>query len=694
MSEQTLLVDVGLVVLVALVLGIISTRFLQSSALGYVLAGILLGPLALKYLVPGEGLSPIFGEIGFLMLMFYLGLELNIRKFRETGGISVILAIAQMATAFVGGYVVARFFGFGELEAIALGAMLVATSTVIVAKFLIDKGIIDRVDSRIALSVLMLQDFFAIFVLVFLTSLSEQKQLNVIVLNALLFMIGMFFIVSKISRHVLNFLHSIGHGNKMVFYALGVGVIVSYAGVTLGLSAALGAYFAGFALAETAFGDRIKRELGFFREFFVLFFFVSFGTSLFFDSLSKSASVPALESLLPLVGIALVLAAVYVFGSILAFLLAGMVLGIDRYVVGNVAMLLIPLGEFVILIASAMKPLLSPAGFDQIVTLAFLLILFTAPITPFFYDNSRRITDLFFSRVFPRAAQKALGRAGAGISHLEQLASSDLSRSKLLSSVEQMAKNLLIAFAVVYLTVLLGQQAFETSVLPGLPKELSIGFFALLLVIWPLYKFVAELKFLVEQASEQIVHSAFPAVRKSALLVEDELAGVFTGFILVLIGVLGTVVFYYSFPQSLLYLIIPVSYTILSLMHLSKAIYSLIEQFDTIGEVEERQWTLEGAEQFKQLSREFDESTKNFRLLHLEREKAREKIRQALRQGDMKQVRSLLTLLKRKEQKLLGKLFKEKREDEELLSAVRSLDTKKAFENYLLKRAAHSQQNR
>jgi len=681
------------VTLVALVLGLVSTRLFKTSALGYILAGLMLGPLGLKYLVPGEGFGPVFGEIGFVMLMFYLGLELNIKKFKETGGVSVVLAVAQMLTVFVGGFIVSKVLGFGDLEALALGTMLVATSTVIVAKFLIDKKIIERVDSRIALSELMLQDFFAIFVIVFLTSLSAQRAFNSVVLNALIFMVGMFFIISKVSRHVLNLLNSLGYGNTMFFYAFGVGVVSSYAGVLLGLSSALGAYFAGFALAETAFGDKIKRELGFLREFFVLFFFVNFGSFIFYDEALKAAVLPSMAALLPLVGVTLALTAVYLVGSFIAHMLTGTLLGIDKYVVGNVATLLIPLGEFVILIATAMKPLLSTRAFGDIVAIAFMLIIATNAATPFFYSNSKRLTDLFFS-LLPNRVAKTLGRAGAGLVHLEGMTISGFARNNAFSSVKEMAKNLLIAFAVVYLSVLLGEQAFSGSGLAGLPRDLSVGFFALLLVIWPLYKFVAELKFLVEQVSQQVMRSAFPAVRHSVLLVEDEVADVFTGLILTVLGILSSVVFYYSLPGTPVFMVIPISYTILALMHLSRAFYALIEQFESVGDVEERPALMEHAgEEFGRMSKEFEENSASFRQLHLEREKTREKLRQAMRQGDLRQVRSLLASLKNKEAKMLGDVVKARREEKSLFSLVRSLDTKKSFEHYLFGKA-HRQSKR
>src|SRR3989344_7934657 len=548
MAEQIVLVDLGIIVLVALVFGIVFSKLKQNSALGYILAGVLLGPLALKYLVPGTGLAPLFGELGVIMILFYLGLELNMHKLKQTGAISAVLAIAQMSITFALGFIVGKIFGFGDIESMVLGAMIVATSTVIISRFLIERGVIERVDSRIALGVLMFQDFFAIFILVLLTSLGTEKSLNTVVLNALLFMVGMFFIVSKASRHILNFLHSLGHGDKMVFYAIGVGVVASYAGVLLGLSSALGAYFAGFALAESAYGERIKKELGFIREFFVLFFFVSFGSTLFYNFELGTAVLPALGTLLPLVAVAIALVVVYVIGSAVAFYLTGTLMGIDKYSSGNIAMLLIPLGEFVIIIANASRPLLDQLAFDSLVTVAFLLIIFTSPITPILYDNNKKITDWFFS-LLPKPIRTALDRAHGGGERLEDAARTPMLHDHYIVSMEQIGKQMLIAFSIVYLSIAITEQLPP----PGaeiLPRELSVSFLVLLLVIWPLYRLVVEMRTLVEGVARHFMHSAFPAVKKSELFIEDEIADVFTGILLTLIGIVGAVIIYSTFPRQ------------------------------------------------------------------------------------------------------------------------------------------------
>lgn len=683
LAEQILVIDLGLVVLLALAMGVAFSRFRQSSALGYVLAGLVLGPLGLKYLVPGQGLSSVFGELGIIMIMFYLGLELNIRKFRETGLVSFVLAAAQMAASFAGGFIVGKLFGFSDLVSIVFGSMVVATSTVIVARFMMERNIIEQVDSRIALSILMLQDFFGIFTLVFFTSLSSQGSLNTIVLNALLFMVGMFFIVSKVSRHVLNFLHTLGHGNKMVFYAIGVGVVVSYAGVLLGLSSTLGAYFAGFALAETAYGDKIKRELGFFREFFVLFFFVAFGSAMFYDYSALTAAIPPMSQLAPLFALTAALVLIHFLASAIPFYFAGVLMGIDRYAAGNIAMLLIPLGEFVILIASATRPLLDKASFDIVTATAFLLILFSAPLQTPLYDNSRRATDFFFS-LLPRRLKAALGKGSHSVKKLESVLDSPALRDQYVLALRRVATQVVIALSIVYLSVLLNEKAGEAGIsVPFLPPKLSAGAVVLFLVVWPLYKVVLELRFLVEVASRNLIHSAFPAVRRSSLMVEDEVADVFTGVLLTIIGILATVFAFYAFSNPL-YLIAPAAYTVLSLMNLSRAFYSLIERYEAAGDLTEDEPAEGRQKEIYRMSREFDANSRKIRAIHSERERMRERVRDAIRRGDWPLVRSLLTAFRRREERILGGIVS----GAGRANVKRPLSSRDAFEEYLLSQAA------
>ena len=565
-------VEVGVTVLVAILFGLLFTKFKQSSSVGYIVAGIALGPLLFGYLVPGKGVAPFFGEIGLLMIMFYLGLELNFKKFKETGGVSVILALAQMGSVFAAGFLIAKLFGFETTAAIVLSAMLVCTSTVIVARFMIERGIIQKVESRIALSILIFQDFFAIFMLVLITSISTQMSLNVLVLNAAIFIIAMFFIVTKISRFALGILHKIGQDNKMIFYAIGVGILASYTGVLLGLSVTLGAYFAGMALAETAYGNRIKRELGFFREFFVLFFFVSFGTTVFYDSAAGAALLPAASQLLPLLAVAVALVFVYILGSLFAFTISGLALGFDKYAMSNVSMLLIPLGEFVIIIALASKNLLPTEVYNSVTSIAFLLIILTAPVAPFMYDNSRRIIDALFS-FFPRKAEQAIDAVGRGARNAEKAFADSLFQAQYSRELEKIFWSIIIIASIFYLSFLLNEQVPDLGInVPFFTRKVSVSLVALCLVLLPVYRLVNQLKNIVKS----VIETLFPVLKKNTRDVRVRRAlNVFLWLGLLLSGVSATAFFYYR-SQDVAFLVIPIAYTISSLVFLSRAVNSLI----------------------------------------------------------------------------------------------------------------------
>ncbi len=638
------IIDIGLIALVAMALGILASRLKLSSAVGYILAGIFLGPLAFGLLVPGQGITPVFAEFGVLLIMFYLGLELNVRKFKETGAVSFVLAIAQMMLVFALGFLAAKLFGFMDLEAVIVGAMLVCTSTVMVAKFLIEKDIIGNVDSRIALSVLILQDFFAIFTLVLISSFSVQRSLNSLVLTALLFMVAVFFVVRKASTALLDWLHSIGHDDKMVFYAIGVGVVFSFAAESVELSPVLGAFFTGLALAETKYGERIKREMGLFREFFVLFFFVAFGTTVFYDAGAGAVVLPTLSEFLPLLGMSAALVAVYITGSLIAFTLSGMAMGMDKYTMSNVTMLLIPLGEFVIIIAAAGEPLFSQAAYAKVSVIAFLLILITAPLAPIMYSRSRQIMDFLFS-LLPKQTQGVLNSIGQNFYAAESLVRESALKNELFKHVEGVVKNAIIMLSIVYISVLLKERfvSADFTLLPGI----TLSAFILLFITWPAYKMVSGLRRLVAELFRMFALGFFPPDAKRRGI-DEHAVGTFTALLLTAMGVAAFAWTYYSRIDPV-YLAVPGVYTLLCLAYLSRSAYYLLEGFESVAE------NIDGGSTLA-ISKEFDKHSRRLAKLNSKRIEAKEKAREAIENGDLKRARKILQGFKKREYRALHEL--------------------------------------
>ncbi len=378
MSEQLPFTIIGVVVILAFLISVLMRSLKQNQLLGYILAGMILGPLGLGFLKPFTGISAIFGELGLFVLLFYLGLELSFKKFIGAGPVALLMAFVDMIALAAGGGILVMLLGFSPLFALIVGIMLFCPSTAIVAKFVLDSKLEKNRGAMLALALMILQDFLGILLLVFVTSLSASDNAVNLAMTAVIFAVAMFSIVHRLSAFVEKYLLQQGYSHVQTsLYALGIGLIVATIANSLHLSTALGAYFAGFAMAETQAGGKIKKDLNFLRDFFLLFFFVSFGTTLFVDPVFGVPKFPAADTLVVLAELVIGLSLIIVLTNFLIFGFVGKRIGLANEDASLTAILMTPLGEFVVIIATAAAVVLSPFEREIISPLAFLLILVT-----------------------------------------------------------------------------------------------------------------------------------------------------------------------------------------------------------------------------------------------------------------------------------------------------------------------------
>lgn len=642
---QIPVIEIGVVVIVAMFFAALASRFKQSPSIGFILAGVLLGPLFANFLIPAQGIAPIFAELGLLMIMFYLGLELSLKTFRETGVLAIIMGVMDMVPAFAIGFIVSKFFGLPDFEAVLIGTLLPMSSTVIVTKFMIDHNIIKSFESRTALALLVLQDLLGILLLVFLSSLGSQHSFNSIVLSALFFTIFSFYVVSKLSKHVLGFLTSKGHDDKMALYAIGVGILISYFGAFLGLSPILGAYFAGFALAETKHGEKIKRELGFFREFFVLFFFVSFGTSVVLPTQASTFTLLA------------VIVLFYIIAKILAYGLFGTLLGFTPGSAITTGLLLLPIGEFSLLIANYAAPSITFG--KELLGFAFMLVLLTNIISSLLYERKEKIISFMLS-VLPKKLLKINSELSIKLKSIEQVVADQSLQNEYFTTLRNMLSNIMIAIAVVYVAYI-AQLNFQIDFgfLSGAPKGISAALIVLPFIIWPIYKFMDEFKFMIHNLIQGTVEKGLPYFRKNEVPLARVVSDVLTSFLFVILGIFSTVLIYYSRPD-LLTIIIPIIFTMFSMMYFSKSIYSLLEHYNSIeGLVSGVDESYAQNVKVAALSKEFNDHARKFRELHAERMRVKELVQEALVAGNSKKAEQVLGEFRRKETHSLRGMFAE-----------------------------------
>ncbi|MEK8087810.1 cation:proton antiporter [Aquabacterium sp. A3] len=287
-GAMPLIVTLAAALGLALVFGFVASRLKLPALVGYLLAGIVIGPHSPGF-VADVNLAMQLAEIGVMLLMFGVGLHFSLDDLIAVRRIAVPGAVVQMGTATAMGAVLAWWWGWPWPAALLFGVALSVASTVVLLRALESRGAIDSVNGKIAVGWLVVEDLAMVLVLVMLPTVAAwshgegQAQDAWQTLLRTLLAVGAFLVVMLVAgRKVLPWvlLHISRTGSRELF-TLGVmaaAVTIAYGSSALfGVSVALGAFFAGLVLRESEFSHRAAEESLPFRDAFAVLFFVSVG---------------------------------------------------------------------------------------------------------------------------------------------------------------------------------------------------------------------------------------------------------------------------------------------------------------------------------------------------------------------------------------------------------------------------------
>ncbi len=302
---HSLFFEIGLVVISAALIALVSHRLRQPLILAYLGAGILIGPLGLN-LVDNMEVMHIMAQIGIMLMLFLVGLEMNPEKLRHLGPVALLAGGGQvLATSFLG-YLLCMAFGIPWTQAIYIALALGFSSTVIAIKLIYDKKDSNTLYAQASISILLFQDFLAIVALFVLSSLHQGQEgqsamdfAQVLGKGALL--IGLSVLAA---RKVLGRLYSViaGSGELLVLFSFAWAFMVALASEWAGFGVEIGAFIAGVSLAGLPYAFEISVKGKVVRDFFITIFFVTLGAGMVFSSLSHSALQIAVFSALVLIG--------------------------------------------------------------------------------------------------------------------------------------------------------------------------------------------------------------------------------------------------------------------------------------------------------------------------------------------------------------------------------------------------------
>lgn len=291
--------EITIVLCLTALLAIVFRLLKQPPLLAYILAGILIGPLALFKIQNIEVLKN-FSELGITLLLFLLGLELQLKDLRSVGKFAVIGGTAQVfVTGFVG-FLVSRILGFPLLPSFYISAGLTFSSTIIVIKLLSDKRDLHSLYGKLSIGFLLMQDLFAILLLILLSGYQPVHD-PIHVLQYLIIVLSktviLFTVIVNLSRTLLpKLIHKIARSQEILFlfslaWVFGISALI--ASPYIGFSIEIGGFLAGIALANSVENFQIAAKIRPLRDFFITIFFVFLGIQLGIGNL-VSVLLPAL----------------------------------------------------------------------------------------------------------------------------------------------------------------------------------------------------------------------------------------------------------------------------------------------------------------------------------------------------------------------------------------------------------------
>ncbi len=288
-------------------LGIAGQRLRQPLLIMFLLTGILAGPACFG-LIESYAQIELLAHIGIAILLFIVGLKLDLGLIRTTGPVALATGLGQIIFTSVIGFGIALGLGMSMISAAYTAVALTFSSTIIVVKLLSDKKEIDSLHGQIAVGFLIVQDIAAIVALVGLTTLGSAMaedspgfvQPLVIVVKG----VGFVGAVALLMRYVLpRLMRHLAHSQEMlILFAIAWAVLLSAAGQLLGFSKEVGAFLAGVALASTPYRDLIGARLTSIRDFLLLFFFIGLGARLDLSEAGSQLGASILLSLFVLIG--------------------------------------------------------------------------------------------------------------------------------------------------------------------------------------------------------------------------------------------------------------------------------------------------------------------------------------------------------------------------------------------------------
>ena len=305
---------IGLTLGISSILAFIAYMLKQPLLLGYILAGVILGPvLGIMDTVKYGPLIHGFMDIGIAFLLFSVGLEVDLSKLKKVGLVAIIGGLAKIGITFSIGYYIGLLLNLSSIESVYLGLMLSFGSTMIVVKILSDKRELDTLHGRIIVGFLLMEDFVAIAAI---TLLSNTGMNHTISLIPVVKTLSATVLIILLARLIFPFMFKQAAKNPELLFILSVGVALLFGVIFpyVGLPLTIGTFLAGLLLGNLPYSIEIKGRIKPLKDFFLTIAFVSMGLGFSLSDLSHNWKI-----MLVILGLVIIIKPLIIFFITLAF---------------------------------------------------------------------------------------------------------------------------------------------------------------------------------------------------------------------------------------------------------------------------------------------------------------------------------------------------------------------------------------
>jgi len=399
-AELRIILDMTLLMVIAGLCSLIFARIKMPPILGYLTAGIILGPTMFPELWVEQTTVFVLSNIGIVMLMFWIGLEQSASKLRRVGSRLVLIVTMEMTLVVIIGYLGGMAMGLGSTASIFLGAIISGTSTAVVVGVLQTNKTVTKEQATAIVSITVFEDVGQVIILSMAAPLlagdspalgsTVNMVIGLVIFFGLTIMLGLAVIprlMDRIGEH---------YPSEIVFIvAVGMAFTMALLSSSIGLSIAIGPFLMGLIVSTSLYSERIKAKVVPVKELFMAVFFISIGLQM--DPMLIVYNLP----------LVMAIAVLFIVGKVLA-------VGISTYIFGFrakdsfvVAISLPAMGEFAFIIAKIALDagLLSQELYSSVIGAA-LITMVTLPLSSKLQEPAYRA----LVRAIPKRTRAALGR--------------------------------------------------------------------------------------------------------------------------------------------------------------------------------------------------------------------------------------------------------------------------------------------